>query len=140
MPKNGCKLVLVNTDNTSTVHYINCGTGHSKALAALAKAIRHLEVKLGAESVAIHLPGEKNVTADALRLRISVQQRDRHPDRCLRKRFFLNVLKEIPSITIDGICADDGHNAQMPRFRCPSESVLELDFATEVVWVFPLTS
>ena len=89
------------------------------------------------ESVAVHLPGELNVTADALsRLQLSVHNRDKHSDRSLRKRLFANVLAKFPQLTLDGMSADDGHNAQLPRYRCPSEPLFEANFAEECIWIF----
>ena len=90
-------------DNTAAVHYVNAGSGRIPALRDLAKSIRLAEVSLGVESVAVHLPGELIVTADALsRLQLSVHNRDRHSDRSLRKRLFANVLHKFPQITLDG--------------------------------------
>ena len=60
------KLIFVKLDNSCAVHYINAGSGRIQLLADLAKCIRMRETRLGVESVAVHLPGEKNVTADGL--------------------------------------------------------------------------
>ena len=35
------------------------------------------------------------------------------------------------------MAADDGHNAQLPRHRCPSEPLFEANFADECIWIFP---
>ena len=112
--------------------------GRIQDLCDLAKTIRLEEVHLGVECIAVHIPGEVNVTADALsRLQVQAAQRDRHGDRCLRKRLFQQVLNLVPSITVDGMSSDDGHNAQLPDFRCPSNSVFEMDFSAATVWLFP---
>ena len=125
-------------DNTCAVHYINAGTGRIADLRALAKSIRLDEIKMGIESVAVHIPGVLNVTADQFsRLQLLTNARDRRGERVLRKRLFKAILELIPSITIDGMASDDGHNTQLPRFCCPSDSVFELTFAAETVWMFP---
>ena len=86
----------------------------------------------------MHIPGEVNVTADALsRMQVQADLRDRHGERCLRKRLFNEIIARVPSIGIDGMASDDGHNAQLPDYRCPSRSVFELDFAEHTVWLFP---
>ena len=43
----------------------------------------------------------------------------------------------LPALTVDGMSHDDGHNALLPRFRSPSESVFEADFDKECIWMFP---
>ena len=132
------KLLYVKMDNTAAVHYVNAGSGRIPALCDLARTIRLAEVSLGVESVAVHLPGELNVTADALsRLQLSVHNRDRHAERSLRKRLFANVLEKFPQLTLDGMAADDGHNAQLAQYRCPSEPLFEANFEVECIWIFP---
>jgi hypothetical protein len=132
------KLIFLKMDNLCAVHYVNAGAGRIPALADLARSIRLLEASLCVETVAVHLPGELNVTADALsRMQISAKDRDRHGQRVLRQRLFKNVLRKFPELTIDGMASDDGHNSQMPRYACPSDSFFELDFSKEVAWVFP---
>ena len=132
------KLVLVKTDNTATVHYINCGTGRNKVLADLARAIRSQEVSLSCESVAIHLPGVKNVTADALsRMKVMAAHRDPMPDRCLRRKLFDELQARHGPCIIDGMTADDGHNTLLERKWNPSQSVFEQDLDGPLVWLFP---
>ena len=95
-------------------------------------------MQLGIESVAVHVAGVFNVTADHLsRLQLLANRRDRQGERALRKGLFQSIAAIIPTITIDGMASDDGHNAQMERFRCPSESLFEMDFASETAWVVP---
>ena len=96
---------------------------------------------LGVECLAVRIPGEVNevnVTADALsRVQVQADLRGMHGERCLRKRLFNEIIARVPSIGIDGMASDDGHNAQLADFRCPSRSVFELDFAEHTVWLFP---
>ena len=74
------KLLYLKLDNTRAVHYINSGSGRIGELADLAKSIRLAEVELDIESYAVHLPGDKNVTADGLsRLQLHAKARDAHP-------------------------------------------------------------
>ena len=90
------------------------------------------------ESVAVYLPGEKNITADGLsRLQLHSTSRDLKGDRVLRKRLFQSILRLVPSLTLDGMAADDGHNKQLPRYCCPSFPIFEADFESEVLWIFP---
>ena len=132
------KLVFVKLDNTCAVHYINAGTGRLPPLADLAKSIRLREARLGIESVAVHLLGEKNVTADGLsRLTLNMKIRDRRPDRVLRRRLFAHIATQYPGLSIDGFVADDGHNSQLARYRCPSESFFEAELEEEQAWLFP---
>ena len=60
------KLVVVRMDNACAVHYVNCGTGRIDELSQLGREIKLQEVRLGVESVAVHVPGKLNITADAL--------------------------------------------------------------------------
>ena len=132
------KLVFVKLDNTCAVHYINAGSGRLPPLSDLAKSIRLREARLGIESVAVHLPGEKNATADGLpRLTINAKIRDRHPDRCLRRRLFAHIALQFPGLSLDGFAADDGHNAQLQRYRCPSDSFFGSELDDEQAWLFP---
>ena len=86
------KLVLIRVDNTCALHYTNNGAGRIQLLSDLAKSIRLMEVQMGVESVAVHVAGEKNVTADGLsRMSVSAQFRDTRPDRSIRKRLFRNI-------------------------------------------------
>ena len=118
------KLVFLKMDNTCAIHYVNAGMGRIEDLNDLARSIRLAEGRLGVESVAVHIPGERNVTADALsRMLVSAENRDRHTDRALRKRLFQQVLSHVPEITIDGLSADDGHNAQLERYVGPSDLI-----------------
>ena len=91
------KLIYAKIDNSCAVHYVNVGAGRIPELAALAKDIRLEETRLGIERVAVHIPGEQNVTPDALsRLALEVSIRDAHGDRGLRKRLF----KQIESVIV----------------------------------------
>ena len=132
------RLVYIKLGNSCAVRYINAGSGRIPVLADLARSIRLVEGQLGVESVAVHLPGEKNVTADALsRMMVTASQRDRHGDRCLRKRLFNLIHAKFPNLTMDGVSCDDGSNAQLVKFVGPSESFFEIDFSRDVVWAFP---
>ena len=63
--------------------------------------------------------------------------RDKHLDRCLRRRLFANILSRFPSLSLDGMAADDGHNSQLPKFCCPSWPFFAAELEQEVVWLFP---
>ena len=105
------KLAVVRMDNACAVHYVNCGTGRVEDLSQLGREIKLLEVRLGIESVAIHLPGKLNITADALsRLHLRVDVRDKHGDRCLRRKLFDDLNREHGPFMVDAFAADDGHN------------------------------
>jgi hypothetical protein len=132
------KLVLIKSDNTSTVHYINSGTGRNSDLAALAKSIRLVEMEWDCESVAVHIPGEQNVTADALsRMSLSASLRDPAPDRCIKKRLFDQINAEHGPVNVDAMTADDGHNALTGKYYCPSNSFFEQEQTDELLWIFP---
>ena len=80
------------------------------------------------------------ITIDCIgrnRLTISAGIRDKHPDRCLRRRLFANILSRFPSLNLDGMAADDGHNSQLPRFCCPSWPFFEADLNEDIAWLFP---
>ena len=114
--------------------------GRISELSALAKEIRLKEVKLGVESVAVHIPGELNITPDALsRFFFNNSFRDKLPDRTLRKRLFKAVSKKFYPFTLDGMVADDGHNALVSDFCSPSNPLYEANLSGHVVWVFPPT-
>ena len=42
-----------------------------------------------------------------------------------------------PSISVDGMVADDGHNSHMPRFCSPSMPFFEADLSADTFWLFP---
>ena len=120
-PKLSEKIIYVKSDNAAALHYINSGRGRVKELSVLARAIRLKEVALSIESVAVHIPGKLNVTPDALsRFFFSTTFLDPRPDRTLRKRLFKMLESEVGLFTLDGMVADDGHNALVSRFCSPS--------------------
>jgi hypothetical protein len=133
------KIIFVKSDNAAAIHYINSGRGRMAPLSTLAKQIRLLEVQLSIESVAIHVPGKLNVTPDALsRFFVDTAFRDKCPHRTLRKRLFLMIMRENNlTFTLDGMVADDGHNALVPRFCTPSNPFFEESLVDEVIWLFP---
>ena len=134
------KLVLLKSDNTCAVHYVNAGAGRIGELADLAKAIRLQEVALGVESVAIHIMGESNVTADGLsRMMVLQKVRDQFPDRSLRRRLFRQISAVVGTFDIDALAADDGHNTQCPHWHSPSFSFFERPIDASLIWCFPPT-
>lgn len=58
--------VLGVSDNTATVAYTNKGQGRSESLMSLVREIRNFQIRIGAEVVAVHLPGKRNELADTL--------------------------------------------------------------------------
>ena len=132
------KILYVKSDNAAALHYINSGRGRIDGLSSLAKSIRLKEVALAIESVAVHIPGKLNVTPDALsRYFFNTTFRDKRPDRTLRKRLFGIIQKEVGLFTLDGMAADDGHNALVSRFCSPSNPLFEEKLDNQFVWVFP---
>jgi len=96
------------------------------------------EVRLSVESVAIHIPGERNVTPDALsRYYFNNEFRDKNPDRTLRKRLFQSIEKVVGTFTLDGMVADDGHNWLVKEFCTPSNPLFEANLEDHMIWVFP---
>ena len=97
------------------------------------------EVRLAIESVAVHVPGSMNVTPDALsRYFFNTEFRDRMPDRTLRKRLFRMLQREVGlSVTLDGMAADDGHNALVSKFCSPSNPLFEENLEGHSIWLFP---
>ena len=131
------KLVLIKVDSTCALHYINHGTGRVQVLSDLAKCIRLREAQLGVESVAVHVEGERNVTADGLsRMTVSAQVRDTRPARSLRKRLFHHIESLIGKFKVDAMAADDGHNAMRREFHCPGRSFFARARFSELTWVF----
>ena len=94
---------------------------------------------MAVESVVVHLPGKLNVTPDALsRFFFNSTFRDKRPDRTLRKPLFKAIEKDLGrSFTLDGMAADDGHNALLDKFCCPSNPLFEFNLEGHVVWIFP---
>ena len=132
------KLILVKMDNTSSVHYVNQGTGRIPELADLAKTIRLKEVAMGSESVAVHIPGVRNITADALsRVTASATHRDQHPDRTLLRKHVKYVQSLLGQFEVDGMAAEDGHNALAESYYHPSCSLFEQEVSSGLMWVFP---
>ena len=132
------KLVIAKLDNTCSVHYINHGTGRIPDLADLARSIRLRETTLGIESIAVHLPGVQNVMADALsRLQVSVDHRDPHPDKMIRRSILRDIQGRVGNIEVDGMGAEDGHNAIAPLYFHPSSSIFAQELGDKLTWVFP---
>ena len=132
------KLVLLKMDNTCAIHYVNHGGGRIDVLAQLAKFIRLRELSLGVESVAVHVVGEQNVTADALsRMRLSAHWRDPQPHRALRKKLFGDLSQKFGPFEVDAMCDDSGENAHTANFFSPSNSWFENFNHERSTWVFP---
>ena len=132
------KLLVIRMDNSSAIHYVNPGVGRIDELASLAKTIRLQELALGVESVAIHVPGKQNVTADALsRLQTHIKLRDTCPDKTLRRKLFEDINIAFGPMMVDGFAADDGHNALLPVYHCPSNSWFEACEPELLTWLFP---
>ena len=55
----------------------------------------------------------------------------------MRKRLFGAISKRVGPFTLDGMVADDGHNALLKHFCCPSEPVFEANLDGQKVWLFP---
>ena len=61
--------------------------------------------------------------------------RDKCPHRTLRKRLFQMIMRENDlNFTLDGMVADDGHNALVKRFCTPSNPSFEESLVNEVIW------
>ncbi len=132
------RIVYVKSDNIAAIHYINCGRGRIDELSHLARTIRLKEVRLGIESVAVHLPGVLNVTPDALsRFVFDNSFRDKVPNRTIRKRLFKQLNQSIGPFTLDGMVADDGHNALIGNYCTPSDPFFEYPLQGHCVWLFP---
>ena len=81
--------------------------------------------------------GAINITPDALsRYFIDSEFADKHPHRSLRIRLFRKLIERF-QFTLDGMAADDGHNALLPSFCCPSMPFFEQVLSEEIVWLFP---
>ena len=132
------KLLVIKMDNTCAVHYVNAGQGRIEELSQLAKQIRLDEIRMGVESVALHLPGYQNVTADALsRLYTNATSRDAHPHRAFKKRLFNNIQQSVGTFTLDAMADEFGSNAQCENFCHPSNSFFEADISEGRTWIFP---
>ena len=95
-------------------------------LASLAKEIRLREIALSCESIAVHLPSEANVTADALsRLTINASFRDKVPNISLRRKLFRDIQDRYGPIHVDGFANDDGSNALCEQYHSPSSCFFE---------------
>ena len=93
---------------------------------------------MGIESIAAHMPGVQNVTADALsRLQVSVEHRDPHPDKMIRRNIFRDIQGRVGNIEVDGMAAEDGHNAIAPAYFHPSSSIFEQELGDKLTWIFP---
>ncbi len=63
--------------------------------------------------------------------------RDKFPHRTLRKRLFKSINMSCGPFTLDGMATDDGHNALLGDFCCPSEPFFEHKLEGQKVWLFP---
>ena len=107
-------------------------------MASLAKEIRLREIALSCESIAVHLPGVANVTADALsRLTVDAAVRDATPNISLRRKLFRHIDTKHGPIQVDGFACDDGSNALCEPFPSPSACCFEHWRPDATYWCFP---
>ena len=132
------KLIIVKMDNTCAVHYVNSGQGRIQDLSDLARSVRLKEIQLGCESVAVHLPGEANITADALsRMQVIAKDRDTHPHRAFRKKLFRYIQTRVGRFTLDGMADEFGSNSHCEDYRHPSEPLFEAQLDDHKTWICP---
>ena len=70
-------------------------------------------------------------------MRVCASLRDPIPERSFRRKLLCQVGRENGKAGIDGMAADDGHNALVSTFYCPSNSFFEQDPPQDLVWLFP---
>eukprot|EP00392_Amoebophrya_sp_AT5.2_P003529 g3534.t1 len=109
----GRRFLFLRTDNTTTRHYVNAGTGKCPDLAKIAGEIIQVCAAKGFVLIASHIAGKANVVADALsRLWLNSTLADPNP----HKRFNPRVLNAVQAriglkITMDMMCSRGGANS-----------------------------
>lgn len=109
----GRRFLFLRTDNTTTRHYVNAGSGKFPDLAKIAGDIISICLARGLVLIASHIAGKANVIADALsRLWLSSTITDPNPNKRLNPRVLNAVQKRIGlRITFDMLCSRGGVNS-----------------------------
>lgn len=103
------KSVLVRSDNTTTIAYVNRFGGRYKDLLSVATALLTSSWALGMELKAVHIPGVLNVISDELS-----RLKDKS-DWVLRRRAFRRLQQRFGAHTIDRFATRA--NRRLPRFN-----------------------
>eukprot|EP00392_Amoebophrya_sp_AT5.2_P015254 g15455.t1 len=109
----GRRFLFLRTDNTTTRHYVNAGSGKCPDLAKIAGDIIQVCLSRGLVLIASHIAGKANVIADALsRLWLNSTITDSNPNKRLNPRVLNAVQKRIGlKITFDMLCSRGGVNS-----------------------------
>lgn len=130
--------VLVRMDNTTAICYVNYGSGRVPELTALGRSIKTIEARRQCLLLGLHVAGAENTIADALsRYTMDMCRIDPHPDRKLRSQWFARIQASTVPFDWDMMAEDDGSNAQLSNFRCPSNSAFEKPYPEGNLWWFP---
>eukprot|EP00392_Amoebophrya_sp_AT5.2_P006104 g6114.t1 len=109
----GRRFLFLRTDNTTTRHYVNAGTGKYPDLAKIAGDIIQICLAKGWVLIASHIAGKANVIADALsRLWLNSTITDPNPNKRFSPRVLNAVQKRIGlRISFDMLCSRGGINS-----------------------------
>ena len=124
--------------NSAAVSYANYGAGRIPRLTQLARSIEYLEVSLRCAAAALHIAGKRNSVADALsRFTSRVRGLDPYPRREFRDKYRKEVIDRCGNIDVDMLACDDGSDAWVPNYRCPSNTTFEGPPPSGQLWRFP---
>ena len=117
------KLALLRMDTSAVASYANYGAGRVPHLTMLAREVEERKVAIGRAAAAPRISGKDDAVTDALsRFSIRVLGLDPCPQRELRKKYRSEVQGRCGAVDVDVMASDDGHNAQSPSSRPPSNS------------------
>ncbi|CAD7939283.1 unnamed protein product [Amoebophrya sp. A120] len=136
------RIILLRTDNTSAMHYINFGTGRKQWLAEKAKAIKLMQNRLGIKMLAQHVRGKHNVIADAIsRLQLSSTLYDQNPSKRLKPEALSSVCSRLKiTPTVDAMRDREGHSRLVDYFKnhiTDAYQTTDHEMALELSWWHP---
>jgi hypothetical protein len=132
--------VLVRSDNSAAVHYVNIRYGGVRDLEALAVQLDHWEQQSGGLILSKHLPGKSNVIADVGSRSSDFEKiwfSDTFRDACLRPKLFAQIEADLGQFDLDLFSDREGRVALTKRWCCPESSAFVAQLHGSRCWAHP---
>ena len=120
--------ILLRTDNSCTVHYINKGTGRFPELAQIAERCEQVLRPYNIVMIAEHIKGVHNIAADALsRFFDTSGPDDPFPHKCLTSQIW-NAIQARFQVTfqMEAFTDPSGHSARVPFRFSENNSIFQV--------------
>ena len=124
-------IILLRTDNMTTIHYVNKGSGRYPDLSAIGERITNLSTDLNITIIAEHIKGKHNTAADSLsRFMDTAGPPDPFPDRCLTAWAWKAIQNRFrTTIQMEAFTDPHGDNSRA-TFRCwENQSIFQTDIS-----------